>query len=229
MTRQGSVEYCGILKGKEFRLAVKRKANDRNLRCNERIRISPIRLIDQDNNQVGIVDTRQALETAQKAGMDLVEVAPQSRPPVCRIMDYGKWKYSQNKREQKAKAHRHEVELKQVRIRTPKIGDHDLEIKIGRAREFLERGDRVQFTLRFRGRELAHIEEGRKVFHRIADQLEEISKVDQHVRREGRRITMSLSPTGKQSKPKHPTPQQGEPEQAQPAPDQPTPAQPEQS
>jgi len=173
---------------------------------------------------VGIVETRQALEMARQAGMDLVEVAPQSRPPVCRIMDYGKWKYSQSKREQKAKSHRHEAELKQVRIRTPKIGDHDLEIKVSRARGFLERGDRVQFSLMFRGRELAHIEEGRKVFQRIGAELEDVGKVDQHVRREGRRITMSLTPTGKQSKPKQPKPQAAEPAQAQakqPVPDQP--------
>ncbi|MHC4294457.1 MAG: translation initiation factor IF-3 [Planctomycetota bacterium] len=168
-----------------------------NLRCNERIRISPIRLIDEENNQVGIVETREALVRARELGMDLVEVAPQSKPPVCRIMDYGKWKYAQRKREQKAKAHRHEVELKQVRIKTPKIGDHDLEIKVNRAREFLIRGDRVQFSLRYRGRELAHIEEGHKVFRRIQEQLDDIAKVDSHVRREGRRITMLLSPTSK--------------------------------
>jgi len=165
------------------------------LRRNERIRISPIRLIDDSDNQLGIVDTSEALAKARKLGMDLVEVAPQAKPPVCRIMDYGKWKYNQQKKEQKAKAHRHDTELKQVRIRTPKIGDHDLEIKVNRARSFLSRGDRVQFTLMFRGRELAHIEEGRKVFQRIAEQLEDIAKVDRHVRREGRRIVITFSPT----------------------------------
>jgi len=129
--------------------------------------------------------------------MDLVEVAPQSTPPVCRIMDYGKWLYSQRKSQQTAKAKHHESELKNVRIRTPKIGEHDLQIKINRAREFLKRGDRVQFTLMFRGRELAHIEEGRKVFERIAEEMSELSKVDRHTRREGRRIVMVLSPLGK--------------------------------
>ena len=129
--------------------------------------------------------------------MDLVEVAPQSQPPVCRIMDYGKWMYLQRKKEQKAKAHRHETELKEIRIRTPKIGDHDLEIKINRARDFLGRGDRVQFTLRFRGRELAHTEEGRKVFEHVTEALEDVSKVDQSFRFEGRRLTMTLASTGK--------------------------------
>lgn len=130
--------------------------------------------------------------------MDLVEVAPQSSPPVCRIMDYGKWKYAQRKKEQKSKAHRHETELKEVRIKTPKIGEHDLEIKVNRARKFLERGDRVQFSLRFRGRELAHIDEGQRVFGLIITGLEDVAKVEQHSRREGRRITMLLAPLNKQ-------------------------------
>ena len=123
-----------------------------------------------------------------------MEVAPLAKPPVCRIMDYGKWKYAQRKKEQKSKAHRHETELKEIRIKTPKIGENDLLIKVNRARGFLERGDRVQFTLRFRGRELAHIDEGQKVFQQIKTDLGEISKVDQDFRREGRRITMTLRP-----------------------------------
>ena len=137
------------------------------------------------------------MDRARAAGLDLVEVAPNSRPPVCRIMDYGKWKYAQRKKEQKSKAHRHDTELKEIRIRTPKIGEHDLGIKIKRARGFLERGDRVQFTLRFRGRELAHIDEGQKVFGNIQESLADISKVDQNYRREGRRITMTLAPAAK--------------------------------
>ena len=144
------------------------------------------------------MDVREAIQRAQQAGMDLVEVAPKSQPPVCRIMDYGKWMYLQRKKEQKAKAHRHETELKGIRIRTPKIGEHDLAIKIARAREFLQRGDRVQFTLRFRGRELAHIDEGRRVFDRIRDDLADIAKIDQNHRFEGRRLTMTLAPLARQ-------------------------------
>jgi len=132
---------------------------------------------------------------ALAAGLDLVEVAPQSRPPVCRIMDYGKWKYAQRKKQQKSKAHRREASLKQIRIKTPKIDGHDLGIKLGRARDFLARGDRVQFSLRFRGRELAHMEEGHRVFAQIIQELAEISKVEQSSRREGRRITMMLAPS----------------------------------
>lgn len=129
--------------------------------------------------------------------MDLVEVSPRANPPVCRIMDYGKWMYANAKKDRKTKAKRHETELKQIRIRTPKIGDHDLEIKIHHAEKFIERGDRVQFSLRFRGRELAHIEEGQKVFQKIKESLAEITKVEQDFRREGRRITMLLVPDGK--------------------------------
>jgi len=154
-------------------------------------------LIGDNDEQVGIIDVREAQAMAREAGLDLVEVAPLAKPPVCRIMDYGKWKYAQRKKEQKAKAHRHETELKEIRIKTPKIGEHDLEIKIARARQFLRRGDRVQFTLRFRGRELAHIDEGEKVFEHITAKLSDISKIDQHFRREGRRITMTLASTGK--------------------------------
>ena len=136
--------------------------------------------------------------------MDLVEVAPMSRPPVCRIMDYGKFMYSQRKKERKSHASHHETQLKELRIRTPKIGEHDLMIKVNRAKEFLERGDRVQFSLRFRGRELAHIDEGQKVFARIKEALADISKVERDFRREGRRITMMLAPSRatKQPEPK---------------------------
>lgn len=131
--------------------------------------------------------------------MDLVEVAPTAKPPVCRIMDYGKWKYAQRKKDQKSKAARHETELKEIRIRTPKIGEHDLMIKVNRARGFLERGDRVQFSLRFRGRELAHIDEGIKVFNLIQETLADVAKIDRATRREGRRISMALTPVNKKA------------------------------
>ena len=142
------------------------------------------------------MEVRDALQRARDCGLDLVEVAPQSRPPVCRIMDYGKWKYAQRKKEQKSKSHRHETELKEIRIKTPKIGDHDLGIKVQHAREFISRGDRVQFTLRFRGRELAHMDEGRRIFASIKQLLADVAKIDQDVRYEGKRISMTLAPHG---------------------------------
>jgi translation initiation factor IF-3 len=141
---------------------------------------------------------------ARNAGLDLVEVAPQATPPVCRIMDYGKWKYEQSKKERKSRAQRHETELKEIRIKTPKIDPHDLGIKVNHAREFLERGDRVQFSLRFRGRELAHIDEGIRIFKSVEEQLEDVAKVDQPPRREGRRIAMLLAPVARKPAPKPP-------------------------
>jgi len=171
-----------------------RSTSGKSLRRNEQIRISPIRLIDENDEQVGVVELVDAKARALQAGLDLVEVSPKTRPPVCRIMDYGKWKYAQQKKERKGRAKHHDVELKEIRIRTPKIGDHDLGIKIQHAHQFLTRGDRVQFSLRYRGRELAHIEEGYKVFDRIKEALDELMKVEQDYRREGRRITMLLVP-----------------------------------
>lgn len=137
------------------------------------------------------------MASAREAGLDLVEVAPQSRPPVCRIMDYGKWKYALKKKERKARARRHETELKEVRIRTPKIGQHDLQIKIDHARQFLLRGDRVQFTMWFRGREMAHQELGREMLNTVKAALGEVAKVERDMGMEGRSLTMLLSPLPK--------------------------------
>lgn len=175
-----------------------RSKNDtKELRRNERIRVPSVRLIDENEQQMGVVDTRKALGMARDAGLDLVEIAANANPPVCKIMDYGKYKYAMSKKEHRAKAQSHQTELKEVRIKTPKIGDHDLMIKVGQAKKFLERGDRVQFSLRFRGRELAHIDEGDRVFDRVVEALQDISRVEAR-RREGRRITMMLTPLTKQ-------------------------------
>ena len=146
---------------------------------------------------MGIVETHEALAQARSGGLDLVEVAPQARPPVCRIMDYGKWKYAQKKKDRKAKAHRHETELKEIRIRTPKIGRHDLAIKVDRARDFLDRGDRVQFTLRFRGREMMHQDLGRRLLDSVKETLSDVAKIERNFRREGRAISIVLAPISK--------------------------------
>ena len=174
------------------------------MRINERIRISPIRLIDQDNEQVGIVDTARAIEMAKEVELDLVEVAPSSTPPVCRIMDYGKWKYQQSKKEQKARSHSKQSELKEVRVR-PKTDEHDMHIKTERARDFLDEGHKVQFTMLFRGREMAHREIGMRIFKDIEAHFEDIAKLEVPARTMGRRMTMILAPTGNKpggSKPK---------------------------
>jgi len=147
-------------------------------RHNEQIRISPIFLIDQDDVKVGSTTTADALRKAREAGLDLVEVAPNARPPVCKIMDYGKWRYQQQKKEDKSRASSRAGQLKELKLRTVKIGDHDLQIKINHAREFLKEGNKVQFTLQFKGREMAHTELGRDIFRKIKEELWPVSKVD---------------------------------------------------
>jgi len=182
-----------IVKG---RFQPQARETGKRLRVNDLIRISPILLVDENNEKAGVVDLDEAKRRARDAGLDLVEVAPQSRPPVCRIMDYGKWKYQQKKKEQKARSHSKQSELKEVRLR-PKIDVHDLDIKTDRAREFLEDGDKVQFTMIFRGREMTHQEIGLKTLKDICAKLADISKVESEPRLMGRRTTMILSPERK--------------------------------
>lgn len=168
----------------------------KQLRINDFIRISPVRLIDENDVQVGVVELNDAKRRAREAALDLVEVSPQSTPPVCKIMDYGKWKYQQKKKEQKARSHSKQSELKEVRLR-PKIDEHDLEIKLQRAREFLSEGDKVQFTMLFRGREMMHRDIGMQALNQIKNGLAQVSKVESEPRQMGKRMTMVLSPDRK--------------------------------
>ena len=177
-----------------------------NFRHNEQIRISPVFLIDQDNQQVGQITTSEALRRAREAGLDLVEVAPNARPPVCKIIDYGKWRYLQQKKEDKSRASSRGGQLKELKLRTVKIGDHDLMIKINHAREFLKEGNKVQFTLQFRGREMAHIDLGRDIFVKIKTELWPVSKVERDAKMEGRRMTLVLQPDHKPAGSKPPVP-----------------------
>jgi translation initiation factor IF-3 len=134
---------------------------------------------------------------AREAGLDLVEVAPTARPPVCRIMDYGKWRYQQQKKEDKSRASSRAGQLKELKLRTVRIGDHDLMIKVNHAREFLKEGNKVQFTLQFRGREMAHQDLGRQLFTKIKQELYAVSKVERDAKMEGRRMTLVLQPDHK--------------------------------
>jgi len=134
---------------------------------------------------------------AREAGLDLVEVAPTARPPVCRIMDYGKWRYQQQKKDDKSRANSKGGRLKQLNIDTVRIGDHDLEIKMNRARDFLKDGNKVQFTLRFKGREMAHLDLGRLLFNKVKQELFLVSKVERDAKMEGRRMTLVLQPDHK--------------------------------
>ena len=153
---------------------------------NEQIRISPVRVINTEGELLGVMPTGKAMEAAREAGLDLVEVAPNERPPVCKIMDFGKFKYSQKKRASKQK--QHQVQVKEIRVR-PKTGDHDIEVKVKRAREFLEHKDKVLVNVLFRGRELAHIDEGRKVMNEVLAALEDVAKVEKNPSMEGKRMT----------------------------------------
>ncbi|MEN0110662.1 MAG: translation initiation factor IF-3 [Planctomycetota bacterium] len=160
-------------------------------RINEAIRITPVRVIADDGEQLGVIPTEEALQKAKDAGLDLVEVAPTERPPVCRIMDYGKFKYQQKKRHNKG--HVHQSQNKEVRLR-PKIGEHDLMTKVNRARGFLEKRDKVVFSVIFRGRENAHTDEGFKLVQRVIKELDDIAKLEQGPSMQGRRVIATLAP-----------------------------------
>jgi translation initiation factor IF-3 len=142
---------------------------------------------------------------AREAGLDLVEVAPTARPPVCKILDYGKWRYQQQKKVDKSRSAAKAGQLKELKLKTVKIGDHDLMIKINHAREFLKEGNKVQFTLQFKGREMAHQELGRDIFIKIKSELFMVSKVERDSKMEGRRMTLVLQPDHKQPGAKPPT------------------------
>lgn len=175
-----------------------------NFRHNEQIRISPIFLIDQNDEKVGPTPSAEALRRAREAGLDLVEVAPMARPPVCKIMDYGKWRYQQQKKADKSRASSRAGQLKELVFKTVKIGDHDLMIKVNHAREFLKEGNKVQFTLRFKGREMAHLELGRDLFTKVKQELFFVSKVERDAKMEGRRMTLVLQPDHKDPSTKMP-------------------------
>ena len=160
-------------------------------RLNEQIRITPVRVITDQGEQLGIIPTEEALAKARESGLDLVEVAPQERPPVCRIMDYGKFKYQQKKRQHKG--HVHHTRTKEIRIR-PKTGQHDIDFKVNRAREFLDHKDKVTISVVFRGREIVHVEEGRKVLDGRIEHLVEHAKIELSPTRQGRRIVCTLAP-----------------------------------
>ena len=160
-------------------------------RVNRQIRITQVRLIDAENNQVGIVATQDAVRMAQEAGLDLVEVSPNADPPVCRIMDYGKFKYAQKKKERGGSAKSHST-LKELRVR-PAIDPHDLSYRLVQGRRFLEQGHKVQVVCIFRGRQMAHPEMGRQVMATVAEQLADISKVEAQPRMAGNRMTMMLA------------------------------------
>ena len=184
-------------------------------RINEFIRMSPVRVVDENGNMLGEMATDAARAIARERGLDLVEVAPDARPPVCKILDYGKFKYEEKKKKNKGKSKQHVQELKEVRLR-PLTGDHDLTTKLKHARQFIEEGDKVLFTVFFRGREQAHKEIGREMMARIARELEDIAKVEHSLSQMGPRMHLTLMPKGAATKGKE------EPKKAAPKPAAPT-------
>jgi translation initiation factor IF-3 len=161
------------------------------VRINEQIRISPVRVVSNDGQQLGILPTEQALNLAREVGLDLVEVAPMEKPPVCRIMDYGKYKYQQNKKHHKG--HTHHTKTKEIRLR-PKTGTHDIEFKVKQAQTFLKAKDKVQISVVFRGREIVHMDEGRRVLDAVISQLADHGKVETSPMQQGKRIMCVVAP-----------------------------------
>ncbi|MEO5341377.1 MAG: translation initiation factor IF-3 [Magnetococcus sp. MYC-9] len=162
-------------------------------RINEQIRVPEVRLIDEKGEQVGIVSRQEALSRAIEASLDLVEVAPQAKPPVCKIMDYTKFKYQKAVRERQARKKQTRIDIKEIKFR-PATDVHDFDVKVRSIRKFLEDGDKVKCTLRFRGREMAHQDLGMALLHRVRDVLGEEAKVEQPPKLMGRQMTMVLAP-----------------------------------
>jgi translation initiation factor IF-3 len=162
-------------------------------RINDRIRGSEIRLIGADGENLGVVSPARALELAEDAGLDLVEISPNAEPPVCKIMDFGKFKYETQKKEAEARKKQKVIEIKEIKFR-PGTDTHDYEVKMRSVTKFLEEGDKVKITLRFRGREMAHMELGRALLERVASDVEGIGKVENMPKLEGRQMVMMIGP-----------------------------------
>lgn len=166
------------------------------MRVNREIRAPKVRLIGKDGSQVGVVSIKDAMMHAEQAGLDLVEISPNASPPVCKIIDYGKYRYQITKKERESKKAQHQAKLKEIKVK-PNIDEHDLMTKIKRAREFIEKGNKVRVTCMFRGREMAHPELGQKVTERFVQELEDIAQIEAPPRRMGRNLSLVLAPQGK--------------------------------
>ena len=162
-------------------------------RINDEIGVPRVRLVDERGGMVGVVGRNEALAMAADAGLDLVEIAPNADPPVCKILDFGKYKYEEQKKKNEARKKQKIIEVKEIKLR-PGIDDHDYDVKMRGMLKFIEEGDKVKVTMRFRGRELAHQEIGMNVLMRVRDDLDKLAKIEQHPRMEGRQMTMVMSP-----------------------------------
>jgi translation initiation factor IF-3 len=163
-------------------------------RINDRIRVPEVRLIDDEGNQVGVMKTADALAFAQERELDLVEVAPEARPPVCRVLDYSKYKYEQAQKQKQARKHQQQITVREIKFR-PKIAQHDYDTKKQHVERFLRHKDKVKVTIMFRGREVAHPERGTAILDRLAEELAELGVIEQHPTQEGRNMTMMMAPS----------------------------------
>lgn len=162
-------------------------------RVNEKISSLKVRLVDENGEMVGVLSQKEALERAYKVGLDLVEVSPNADPPVCKILDYGKYKFEEQKRRAEMRKKQKVIEIKEVQLR-PGIDKHDFEVKMRSARKFIDDGDKLKVTLRFRGRELSHQELGMDVLNRVKETLQDVAKVEHDPKFEGKRVIMILAP-----------------------------------
>ncbi len=169
-----------------------RKNTKNKTRINQEIRVSEVRLIDAENNQVGVVPIEKALKMAEESDIDLVEVAPMANPPVCRILDYGKYLYEIQKKEKESKKKQHVIEVKEIRLR-PITDTHDLQTKLKHARDFLEKKNKVKFTVMFRGREMAYKDMGKEMLNKVVESLEDIAKPEGQIKMEGRRMFLVMA------------------------------------
>jgi translation initiation factor IF-3 len=163
-------------------------------RINERIRVPEVRLIGDDGAQIGVIKTDEALRIARDRDLDLVEVAPEARPPVCRVLDYSKYKYEQEQKQKQARKHQQQITVREIKFR-PKIAQHDYDTKKGHVIRFLNHRDKVKITIMFRGREMAHPERGTALLERLAEELQELAVVEQRPLQDGRNMTMMLAPS----------------------------------
>jgi len=165
-------------------------------RTNYGIKVREVRVIDADGGQLGILDTREAIKKAEEAGLDLVEVAPTAKPPVCRIMDFGKYKYEIAKKAAESRKHQTVIVVKEIKLR-PRTDDHDINFKMNNMKRFLEEGNKVKVTIMFRGREMAHTEQGRALLDKVVTELQNEAVVEQSPRMEGRNMTLLLGAKSK--------------------------------
>jgi translation initiation factor IF-3 len=163
-------------------------------RINERIRVPEVRLIGEDGNQIGVVSRDEALKYAQQRDLDLVEVAADARPPVCRVLDYSKYKYEQEQKAKSARKHQSKVTVREIKLR-PKIAENDYSTKKGHVERFLKHHDKVKVTIMFRGREMTHPERGERLLLRLAEDVQDIGQIEQRPSQDGRNMTMTLAPT----------------------------------